>query len=323
MSRKRFSTGTAPHTMGPVLTYQEAASRCFAAARMALKGEKWGHTSQVDCAADVLTDVLSATLPTARTGRPADVLRWVAFCERFPTAARRYAEGIPAAALSFTRLYGMASNWRRAEVSRRERTDKVSLTAAVAGMMEQSREPGEPGTARATAVELLDGLGLARLGKLYPVAYAAARESDGLTGDEIADELSMAPATLRKQISRAASKVPSSNVHGYREHAEALRIDEHRPAGKRQNGLLNPGGTDSNEWRGNGAQTPDAGPLTITHVEPQTTAWDGSQTAQWANGLRPSTAARLAHAARLQRDRSAALSPADRTAKRLAAGLPA
>lgn len=327
MDRNRQTVSLAPHIMrDPGLSLEEAASRCFGAARLALRGERWGYTFQIDCAADVLADVLAETLRNPKRGRPADVLAWIDFAERFPTAAARFTDGVAREALSMTRLYGMASNWRRAEERDRDRIRKagaarVRLTDGSTGPMAE-RAAASPAAARETAVDILGQLGLARLGKLYPVAYAAAREADGLTGDEIAAELGVKAPTLRKQISRASDRVPSAAAYGYREHAEALRVDEYRPAGKRGQNVDPMSGPDANAWRGAGGPVPEY-PVNVRHTEPTAPAWNGEDCADWAKSIRPSAAARLAQAARLQRERAAQRAPLTREAARAAAGLPA
>lgn len=324
MSRK---ISIAPHLMEERCGHEEALSRCFAAARLALRGERWGYTFQVDCAADLFTDLLTETLSQPATGTPQEVSRWIDFCWQFPLSAAKYADaetGIPRAKLSMTRLYGMASNWRRgheraAERLRRAAVEGMSIADSALGAPVE-RPAATPTAARQTAIDALSELGLARLGKLYPVAYAAAREADGLTGDEIAAELGVNAATLRKQISRAGTKVPSAATHTYREHAETLRVDEYRPAGKR--GEVKPmSGPESNDWRGAGAPVP-VHPVKVSMAAPTAREWDGNRCADWAKDIPATTAARLAYAAKLQRERAKNADALDREARRAAAGIP-
>lgn len=339
MQRQR-TVSIAPHHV-PTMPYSEAVSRCFAAARTALKGDRWGYAVQLDCAADVLGNVLAETLTNPRRGLPADVLAWIAFVERCPTSARRYAEGVDRSVMAMGRLVGMAANWRRGylrEVARLKEVGaaNVRLTEGSAGPMAE-RDAASPDAARTTAVEMLSALGLPRVGKLYPVAYAAAREADGLSGEEIATELGVKPATLRKQLSRAAytardslthgrapqcdvevigrtgattimpigggQRMPSPAVYSAREHAEVLRVDEYRPAGKRGQILAWQTGDDANAWRT--AQT-DA-PVVTRRTTPTREPWNGVTCAWWAEGLPATTAARLAHNAERQRERAAEL----------------
>lgn len=344
-------TLSAPHQMDSMLSLADARSRAFAAAKLALRGESWGYVMQADCAADILSTILAELAAEQRqNARRADRCRrgvcgarpayavtlddgsngsaTVPLCmlhsrghaDRRALIAYGDTDAVPAAVLSFSRLYGMANNWRRGEERARKRAaEGAKISGQQDGSGEdQTRAAATPDAARQTAVDTLDGLGLARLGKLYPVAYAAAREQYGLTGDEIAAELGVKPATLRKQISRAADRVPSAATYTAADHADALRVDEYAQQGAHRGHAA----TMAQDWRGDGGATPEH-PASVRQTAPTAQPWDGSTAADWAATIPASTAARLAYAAKLQRDRARARSAMDRTAARLAAGLPA
>jgi hypothetical protein len=75
MERQRQSLSIAPHLMQPGLSHAEAVSRCLGAAKLALRGDRWGYTFQIDCAADIMAEVAAESLRNPRRGRPQDVLR--------------------------------------------------------------------------------------------------------------------------------------------------------------------------------------------------------------------------------------------------------
>ena len=326
---------TLPPHLRPMASWMspaDLASRSRAAAVMAFKGKAYGPEDVADAAAHIVAAVTGAA-HAERRGRPADVLAWMDYAERYPTLARRYADGVPHESATMTRLYGLASNLRRtldrdrvrdaADIAERDR--RGGFHAGTPGAAPPSPAPLDAASAHETARDLLGGLGLARLGKLYPVAYAAARDGHGSTAEEIAAELAMTPGNLRVHLNRSAKKVPSAQLFSPAAHAEALSVDIYwTPSGKSGAEAL----PAEDRYRAgdrtpNTATTVPAAPVTVRRVKPTRKPWTGKRHAAWVEYLTPNTAARLDAAARISRERSAARTSAERSAILTAHGIPA
>jgi hypothetical protein len=254
---------TAPHILNSLVPLKaepgsgqmDVIGRAFAAAAKVLNGDAWGYQRKVDCAADIVARVMELrpadncrkcgaprayrvtirpNVPGIYTGRA--VARKVPMClahgraypERRPvmpderdTIARRH--------VSMFRLEGMAKNWRDSHLAAQARDLQVAADATTITMESYpstSRPTGTPYRAADAAADILDTLGVdPTADALFNVAYAAARESDGLSTDEIAAELDVKPGTLRQHLNRFAGKVPSAAVYSPRVHAEALHVD--------------------------------------------------------------------------------------------------
>lgn len=105
----------------------------MAAARLSLRGANWSEDDRAECAGWIAAEVTGAA-KAARTGTPAEVLRWIDRCERFPILMRRYEDsnsGVPRSYATMTRLTGMAANWRRSELRRRDRDERAQRERAV------------------------------------------------------------------------------------------------------------------------------------------------------------------------------------------------
>jgi hypothetical protein len=251
-----MSTDYAPHLLDRNVSLDVVARRAFAAAAKVLNGDAWGYQRKTDCAADIVARVMELaprdncrrcgaprayrvtmrpTVPGILTGRA--VARNVPLC--FAHAAR-YSERRPVLVedrdsvkrrhVSMFRLVGMAKNWRDSELARAAREQQVAADATTITMESYPsiyRAPnGNRYSAADAAAGILETLGLDPTADItFNVAYAAARESDGLTADEIAAELDVKPGTLRQHVNRAASKVPSAAVYSARLHAETLAVD--------------------------------------------------------------------------------------------------
>src|SRR5436190_8431288 len=230
---------------------EDLMSRCYAAARLALRGMNYSPEDRSECAASIAarvvaesadTDRLSARAPLGwrrdSEDRRTAVLRmldWMRRAERgemqWMLTARSDA---PVAAVSFGKLSGMAANWRRSLDRQRQRdAEDASERAATDGFMPRvMQSPGELSgltrdAAHTAARDALSALGLARLGKVYPLAYAAARGAQlALLTDApmraVAAELGYAEDSLRKILTRAGKRIPSAAVLPLDAHLAAI-----------------------------------------------------------------------------------------------------
>jgi hypothetical protein len=272
----------------------DALKRCHVAARRAMRGERWAGTFHTDCAADILVQVLDAYLTerdqlaraTCRCGGP--VRHRATFpvptvpgvitgrmratsgvCHRHTEGAltlrplNTEAEGVPREALPMYRLVGMAHNWRVSQERRMERDRKATADQVTFSLPPSQDSDGTPETARRTAVDMLSDLGLARLGRLFPVAYTLAREVDGMEREEVAAELGIGRESLNTLIKRAATKVPSSKVRTKQDHLDATSTDDWRPVvTKRPDAVAGLTGDMPGEWRDT---QPHTAPITLTY----------------------------------------------------------
>jgi hypothetical protein len=312
-----------------MLTVADFRSRCAAAAKLAMRGQNYDAEDRADCAAKIAAETFGNGRAGLR-GTPRDVLRYLDWTERYPaTVAALAAEdvaAIPASAATFSRLYGVAMNYRRALDRQRvrdaadaaERARNDSFTPHV-----PSEDPalrGTPWGARRTAVEMLRDLGalgaVVEPGPLWTAAYSAARSAAGLESREIAAELDIGYDTLRAHLSRAAGKLPSCSALGIPEHAEALSIPE--PVARKASATRNHAATPSDtDWR---TRPATAAPVTCRIDR---SAVGNVDTPNWTLDLPAATRARLAHGARINRMRAEAKPRATRDRDRLSAGLPA
>lgn len=306
-------------------------SRCAAAAKLAMRGANYDAEDRADCAAKIAADVLGNGRQNMR-GTAADVLRFIDWGLSHPaTVAAMLAEdvaAIPAAAASFSRLYGMAANYRRgldrqrsrdaADAARRAETDGFLPHVPA----EDPAYRGTPWGARRTAVEMLRALGMlgrvVESGPVWTAAYAAARAAAGLDAPEIAAELDISYDTYRAHLSRAAKRFPSSAWAGIPEHSDALSIPEGGRAVKAAYSRTHSADLEA-DWR---TRPDNAAPVSVRVGETRD-ALSLSIRPSWTLDLPHATAARLHCAADLKRARMAAKTAADSARDRLAAGLPA
>lgn len=232
-------------------------SRCAAAARMALRGQNWSAEDRADCAADLVCRVWSDVVESNRIGSRAGKVRSsVAYGDRVTYSQKSPQKSldrvdtdarvatIPADLATFTRLYGLASNYRRGVERQRERdiadamlnaeraSDFHAFTEAPA-----SEVGGTPWQARRTALELLRTIGLLgesespHWGPVWTLAYASARavesaewDGNGIARDAVAEELELTPDALRQHLSRAVARIPAAATHTRAQWAEALYV---------------------------------------------------------------------------------------------------
>lgn len=162
-------------------------------------------------------------------------------CARGVRAARRLAD--PAMALpSYSTLYGMASNWRRTDVRRRERDHKFGQSADMVrpAIIDPDEERDALNRYRSAdrASAILDQLGADPTGPLFPVAYAAVRryvehapDGNGVLvrdadQETAAQELGMSTSALKNlhKSARIVAAIPSAELSAFtvRDHAGAV-----------------------------------------------------------------------------------------------------
>jgi hypothetical protein len=317
------------------------------AAGLAMKGKAYSHHDRADAAAEITLRVWQAAreagrITSALSAAPTSLGGQVKMGKGKKAKARPdqlvKEAAVPAKMCTMKILYGHACNLRRGLIRDRERQSKLgALEAREHGFVAHAPSmahgiPADPREAHEAARGMLGELGLARLGKAYPMAYAAAREAAGMTGDEIAAELGTKRGTLVSTISRQAAKVPSGKVYSYRQHADALHVDEHRDAvtpkdgaglaesmGERQkpeDEFPNTGTPTHSEYflarykreHGPHAEPPAQSRRAIVPEHPvserktrKRQPWNGRTAAAWTADLHPATRARLHRSAMIQR----------------------
>lgn len=200
-------------------------SRCQAAARMGMRGQNWSTEDRMDAAADALERALGASYtPPAWSGTAADVLAWVALAEGLAATGR-----VPNECAAFGRLTGYVANYRRGLERTRERDSQAAMDRAAEleftawTAADVSPVKGTPVQARRTAIELLAAIGqldrVVHWGPVWTAAYAAARTASGtdMDADALALELDLKPATYRQHLKRAADRLSG---YGARERSD-------------------------------------------------------------------------------------------------------
>lgn len=212
-------------------------------------------------------------------------------------------DAIPASALERGALYGRAANARKGmelEAKRMEgwgeEDDDNYGAPPPAARLELTPDPG---AARAHAIDILDALGLARLGRFFPAVYAACRAVQGVTITEDALARGVDPDTAQTQVRRSGKALHSARVYGPKSHRLALHLDDdvHRV----YHGVrFDP---NAGKWRGDGAARPDDAPVTV-HPE-GAPAPTGAPRWTLPGTLHPATARRLQLAANARAARAA------------------
>jgi hypothetical protein len=226
-------------------------------------------------------------------------------------------DAIPADRLKRGELYGRASNVRRSMEAEARHLEgwgddfDGGTAPPPAARLELTPDPR---TARAHAVHILDLLGCARLGRVFPAVYAVCRAVQGVTVAEDARTLDLDPDTAQTRVRRAARQLHSARVYGPKSHRLALHLDD-APHRVYHGVRFDPA---EGQWRGDGAAQPDPAPVQVRA---------GSRTPAsaptWTLALHPATKRRLELAASRSRARTAQRTPEERATVRRAAGLPA
>lgn len=198
-----------------------------AAVRQAFRGENYSDTDREDAAAQLLADVLTSAQVIARK-----------------SGGELNAERIPAHLATYSGAYLAACNLRRSEDRRRKREDAAAQDAPTVQLAsgttaDDVRPAYSHEQACADAVRILGDLGLARLGRLFPLAYSACRvyverDAHGVTVTD--GDLKRACASLGingydavkkyAQRSRAGRIIPSVRTHSVEAHLVALGADD-------------------------------------------------------------------------------------------------
>lgn len=307
-------------------TADEAMSRCAAAARLATQSKNYSHEDRADMAAELLariwadaaeaglTGSMPAILRTSLAGPPVVYSKYNAqkSQDERPVWGQRAAlrrDALPA----FGVIYGRACNLRRSLDRLRAHDAADAARAAGDAFAPISLEDSDPETrgtvegAHEAARSMLGSLGLSRLGKCYPAAYAAARVASGWDIADIATEIGAPSAEAAwKNVRRAAARIPSGATHSAAAHADLLGLDGGRalkPAKSR-----NEAGSMSQEPR----TKPDTdAPVTTRQIAPAPRR-GADDRPSWTRTLSPATAARLLHASELKRaDAEAAAADGD------------
>lgn len=324
-----FTTRTTPLHIEGAMTADDLWSRCMAAAKLAMRGKEFSHDDRTDCAADIAARHWAAAVEasaivsviadrrvriggdgasggvmySAKSRQKSKDDRSVV---RVATDALR-----PDHAPSFGTLYGQASNWRRSLERRRVHETEIAARnaadsfgdAVIQDTPEELRS--SPEAARDRAADMLGALGLPRLGKCFPMAYRAARQSMGgdVAAELIAKELGTTLTALDMSQSRARKRIPSLATMDKAAHADALHIPTGgvalKPSKTRAEHRSFLDGGDS-DWR---TRPETEAPVTVRTDRRLIRKHD--RRPAWTEGLPPTTAARLAKAAELRRERAA------------------
>jgi hypothetical protein len=126
MSKTFASQKTAAAIEARRIDVSDLQSRCAAAARMALRGQNWSTEDRADCAAELVCRVWADVVESNRIGSRAGQVRSSVKSGDRVTYSKKNAQKskdtvstdarittVPAELATFTRLYGLASNYRR------------------------------------------------------------------------------------------------------------------------------------------------------------------------------------------------------------------
>lgn len=359
MPARGFTTGRRQAKRSGLVPMSDVLRFCRGAAALALSGPQWSKEDRADVAAELAAQVWCTAVAMRANGAaeeiapsslrgPAPKMSKRATAKRTPIV-RVTVDAVPAELVTGARLYGAASNAKRALTAERERLRKEGAERARSEGFRPSSHgaypegiPADPAAAHRHARQILSDLGAARLGRLYPATYAACREAAGMTGTEIAAELRMNPGTLKARKSTAAQLLPSAAVYSPLAHADALRVDYWAPPLRVKEPSL-PGSLGARLKPGN--KFPNATdrrptadgyvailrPSAIVQATPvQAKRLTGGRrkfrptdAAQWTANLSAPLRGKLAQAAQNQRARAAGKTEEQRAADKLAAGIPA
>jgi hypothetical protein len=318
----RFTTDPYAELAG--IPVHELPSRTYAAAKLAMQSSEYSHDDRLDCSAAIIGRLMADAQDhmnrvPAKHGAARDVL---AYMRRAELRAPSYGETIPSSLASFSRMSGMAANFRRSLDRRRAAEDRaMAASAASADFTPRMAEDAttdlatqRPEAAHAAAREALAALGLPRLGRAYPLAYAAVRaipERTALAELGIGSHAASDGATrvaVSSALSRARKAVPSAQRWDMAEHLRAVGLLDTEGCAMKPTRSRN---TSANlDTRERTSQRHMDAALEQRHTAPD----PRSEPADWTRDLAPATDARLARAVELRRMRADARKLAEREA---------
>jgi hypothetical protein len=353
-------------TTKPTFTADGAArdlrSRCAAAARLAMAGDRYSPEDRADCAAAVMSRYLTGaySAPLCGCGGPA-LVRYLV-CDDLGNATdgglRCYRHApIPAQRreltardrwsaidATFTALFHDAADYRRSVDAQRARDDvDAAARAAHAAFLpnvqgDTAEVRGTPWGARVTALDMLRLMGELKPGQspsgpAWTAAYCAARAAAGMDAGEVAEEMEMDAATVRQHLKRASDRIGArlTGATAPLPGTSDMRVSRtaHRAYLAQVIGTPEPIALKATATRQRAA---GMGEDTAWRTRPETaapitaridTAAIGAPTApDWTTALPRPTAQRLETAARLRRARAATRDDAQREQVRRDAGIP-
>lgn len=314
-----------PRPIRDDLAAAELWSRCIGAAKLAMRGTGYDHEDRADCAAklaadawkvareaDAIVSVLARrTYKTGGDGASGPVIysqKNAAKSQDDRAGAWVRTDAIRAdIAPSFGKLYGQAANYRRgldrlriheAEIAALNAAENFSRSLVIQDIAEPLRST--PDACHEAARDMLGKLGLARLGRAYPMAYRAARASTEAAADDIATELGYASVdTMTRACDRARTRIASVKTHERAAHADALDILSGGIALKPSRSRTE-AADHENDWRTKPARVAPVKTRTDKRIIRK-----HDRKPDWTRDLPKTTDARLAKAAELRRARAA------------------
>lgn len=305
-------------TGAPERGVDSVTARAFAAAKLSMRGANYSDTERLEFAAYAVARVMedaASWQPDTVHGSAADVLKYVRRMEVRTDVLNSAAERVPAELATFTRLSGMAANYRRGIDRDRARDAEHAATQAASEdftprMGAAELAPVSPRAAQLAAMEALASIGLPRLGRAFPLAYAAVRDGNA---ELCAAELGAPNAgAFRVRLNAARKCIPSAKRYSFAEHLNAT-------------GLLDAGGRSVKGTHAAKLDGPSKALRTrdgATHPAPPVFPVDArtdrrlirkrATAPEWTLSLHPATAARLRRAAELRKARAIETDPAER-----------
>ena len=206
------------------MTAAELLRRCERAAALELRGADW-QDNRADCAAHLLADALARCAPRQRRKmRRVQTASAMSVCQRAALAVRDSDRDITLPqrsdeTVSLTALCGRAANYRRSvqrqrerdNIAHREASDREALSVDALDPQSQrdAREDSERNRDSSDETAATASAAAQRVAADDPnvaaLIYRAQREDCGADSADIARELRLSPAALRKRCERGAS----------------------------------------------------------------------------------------------------------------------
>lgn len=348
--RKRCAAAARLALRSPDLYSDEDRADC-AAHLLSDVMEKVGAHAIPDAAPTGRTATFDPSRETRRT-YVLRLLRYIDAAERGNVPTRTSERMVPTALVSMSRLAGVAANYRRSVLRDRERDatvmemrgDAWTVPSAETVALDRERVFG-PDTPVTPILRHLPMAG--RVPAVATAVYGALREMDGAV---LAHDLDVKPAALRKMTSRGMATLRTlGSAEDYRAalgcavHSRLTRDDigparSYAPRSRtsRSRSLAHServtGGETVKRSDGRGSRAVKLYPAHLAPISERKTStvkmWTatGGKRSAWADRMTPGraavmTRARLAQAARISRERTYTAPMADRSSRRLSAGI--